>query len=111
MTLETGLLRGFLMSGDFAHVLLLVAIKAELTRGLAQEFGFIRLVRGMAGRTIAIGCGVVFERRFGERLLQIIVAIEAELFGRLGEQLLVLRMVRRVARHAFAILYGLMLHF
>ena len=84
MTLQTGLPRRFLVRLDGCHVLLLVAVKAELRGSLRQQLRFSRLVWLVATSTIIDR--IMLKFCFAERLLDVLMAFETQLPARLAEE-------------------------
>src|SRR5215472_4306010 len=88
-----------------------MALEAKFGAFLNQQRFFGRMMRSMAGGTVAVCGGIMFEGGSCDPLLQIFVAFIAKLGVRLDEQLFRLGCVRIMAAQAFAVFHRLMLHF
>ena len=68
-----------LCAADLGKVCFLMAIKAELRAFFGQQLGLVRLMRHVTGSAFTIAGWIVFKRRFGDALLQVVVTIVTEL--------------------------------
>ena len=77
------------MRFDTSEILFFMTIEAELRAVFRQQPFFARLMRIVAGSTIAIARWIMLERRLGNRLLQVFMAFVAQFCIGLYQQLFV----------------------
>src|SRR5262249_8060198 len=86
---RAGFVAYLLMSGNFLEIGLLVALEAELARGLEEQFRIVRLVGVVAGEAFAIAGRIVLEGGRGNIFLKVIVAVVTQVGHSFSQELLI----------------------